>query len=152
MVISAAAWAGRSKQLKLESVQRTSIICTASRRSRRQMTDGSGSLLGVGSTAKHTRFDARQCGATQPTARQRAGRGSAGKDLMDGIAANWPRAVHVLRTNAGLVHALLLRGIPYLHFNVPGSLILIKRPIIMPHGLQDAQFGTNGGSSISRFN
>lgn len=53
------------------------------------MADGSRSLLGDGSTATHTRFDARQCGATQPNGKaagRQAGRGSAEKDLMDGIA------------------------------------------------------------------
>lgn len=82
------------------------------------------------------------------------GRGSAEKDLMDGIAANWLH-VHTVQYSVltlDLCMHCFLRGIPYLHFNVPGSLILIKRPIIMPHGLQDAQFGTNGGSTISRFN
>lgn len=53
------------------------------------MADGSRSLLGDGSTTTHTRFDARQCGATQPNGKaagRLAGRGSAEKDLMDGIA------------------------------------------------------------------
>lgn len=51
------------------------------------MADGSRSLLGDGFTATHTRFDARQCGATQPNGKaadRLAARGSAEKDLMDG--------------------------------------------------------------------